>query len=643
MTAPKIALLNNLEQILSTDWNRVGALAGKAAMDALIFAEASFVHLTPRSVVLNGLNATIGAGLSVDISAGSLARFEVAAGVDASKYELGTLQALENVTFSAADFTNPRIDLIHGTPASNDTDSFNRNILVLPGRTVVSTSVSKTREPALTLAVEEGTATGSPSFPAAPAGSVALWYVLIPANAPTFPIQLMDARVQFNPAALSRAHHRVDGLYAGHTLTSLTDIIIRSGRALVDGAVLEHSLDQTFSPATSILSTGVGTLDPDTEYSIYAVAKGSGNPVGKAVTDGFIPILEPSNPPDPDGRPSSPITYRPLIGFGADVVVFTTSDALYLGTLHTDGTPSGQFQSGGDGIPLNRDGTSSDQTLDLACCGFEGRASFWMRPPILRFVDADTVNVGPAAPVIGGQPGTFGGGNATMTGNLLTSPAPEAAEAASTFYYIYLRPRTSLTTITRGTIRHYELIISVQPPDTNGSLPIPESPFFSFEYRFVGSFFNDASSNIVEFQRDGHTVLFIPHAPFALPPGGGDFGPSDTRVDIAVVTATTKLGSFCPKSSRIITASMYYQPIATSGSALIFHRTGNTISSDPATRTAASAYRLVITVAGDRVLHHVQVVVDANEQFEITEEGDGGTALIYRQQGYLEDIENPLP
>ncbi len=633
MTTPRQVLLNTLEQVLSTDFNRVGALAGKAAMDALIFAEASFVHVTPRSVVLDGLDATVGAGLTVDISDGSLARFDAAAGADASKYELGTLQALQNIVFDGAnapDSTDPRIHLIHGTPASNDTDSSSRNVLVLPGRTVVSTSVSKTREPALTLGIEPGAATPSPVFPTAPAGTVALWYVLLPPSVVTIdPDHLIDARVQFNPAALSRAHHRVSGLYVSPDLSTLTGVDVESGRALVNGAALEVLQNGTFA-TPGVFGSGVGSLASSTEYTLYAVVRGNGDLVSKNVTDGFIPVLALGLSPDPDGRPSSPIAYRPISGPGVtpfDAVTRTTSNALYLGTLHTTG--SAIFQLGGDGIPTNKDGT---QSIQITGRSFAARAVGFIQKPRLVFLSTTTVNLTDAHFVIEGVEGASPLTSATMPGDLVSGDA----ETFDTFYFVYLRPR--FTKPARGAIRDYVLKISTEAPNTTLGKPTPEAGFNPQDYLYVGSFFNDASSDILKFQRDGNNVFFTSAggAPKVTPPGGGQ-GPTLTPFDVAEDPAATELGSFVPKSSR--TALVLLRFFVTLGGPdfLIFHETGNTIAA------GNEHYRIDTNTGLDPGFGQTAfpILVDAGEKFEVAKTAVAAVGVTYIQQGYVEDIEAP--
>lgn len=91
----------------------------------------------------------------------------------------------QTLTFTP-DATNPRIALVYVIPATADTDLASRNILVDPTlRTVTSTAVYKTRNPSSAVAVIHGTAGGSPSPPAVPAGSIALFELYIPAASGT--------------------------------------------------------------------------------------------------------------------------------------------------------------------------------------------------------------------------------------------------------------------------------------------------------------------------------------------------------------------------------------------------------------------------------------------------------------------------
>src|SRR3972149_10886957 len=117
MTEPTRVAWNTLEQVISTDLNRMGALAGKAAQAPLSFMAQGFSSLAQVDAVVAGLDLSAGAGLAVELGAGTLIRYDFAA-TTSSNYEIGHLDAVTTVALTASDVTNPRVDLIYGTPTT---------------------------------------------------------------------------------------------------------------------------------------------------------------------------------------------------------------------------------------------------------------------------------------------------------------------------------------------------------------------------------------------------------------------------------------------------------------------------------------------------------------------------------------------
>ena len=511
MTAPTQVLFNSLEQVLSADATRAGALAGKAAMDVALQVSASELLTTPRDVVLRGLDASAGAGLSVNIGVGALARFDAGAGANNSQYQLGSQLAVENVVLGAADGANPRVDLIHGTPTAETADSTIRNILTLPSRVVVPTLVDKTINPGLTLAVTAGTAAATildAQFPTAPAGSVPLWYVFIPSAAVGLAdAELIDARVQFNAAAIMDAHYRKFGFLLSTGAGGLNFVRFGSGEAIVNGAQVKHEANVEFAGA-DIFELPAGVIAADTEHQVYVVGRGSGDPVGKTVSEPFIPVLDTANAPDETGRPSGALLYRPLRGIH-DELRITAANPLYVGTMLS--TTAGAFQESG-GYPMSKGGT---------------RPMFWARgsgrgtpglgggvvcgiltgPPRIAFVGVDDVTVGTAIFLLNSVPVLVNSQTINMPGSLT---APDV-EASSAFFFIYARPREAAANLSTSLSQEGVYVLSSEAPDVNGGKPTPEAGlgFTSFEYCFVGTIFNNAASAIEPFQRHGNRVIFL--------------------------------------------------------------------------------------------------------------------------------------
>ncbi len=634
MTLPRHMQQNTREEILSADLTRIGALAGKAVMDALLQIEAGFSGTTPRNATLRGLDASFGVGLSVDITAGELVQFDVSATGDNSQYKLGALAALlTNVAMDAADPTNPRVDLIHATISSDEIDSGTRNQITLPSRVVTPVSFFKTVIPKITLAVEKGTPGASPALPVAPAGKIPLWYVHVGAAAVSLvDADLMDARVQLNPSALSRKHSREEGLFGIAELPALTNVRILSGHGFVDGAAVDNKQDQSF-PRADVLPTGSGAFGDDEEYSVYLVAKGNGSAVGKTITDGIIPVLVLGVAPDSEGRPSTPITYRPLFGTGVDAVVTTTSQALYVGTIRTE--LGGLFQQSGDGYPVNRDGTI---TSILASNGTLGGESGWIRRPKFEFSTANSVRIGRGTPVISGVPGLLRPLTVNMPGNLLGATVGGSGaevEQASTFYYAYIRNRvTAATGLTeRGVVRSYVAVLSSQAPTTLLDIPDPEVGFVSGDYLYVGSVFNGSGSSFLEFFREGHHVLWQ------------SIGQTLHSGVVAESPSFTSVTALLPDSSRmpLLAVIATLTPVAgteASNDLFIANQTGVGIFTAQIRLTAGGAGMPALKVEKHLAL---AVRTDAVKAFEVQRSaigGGGAFTLTIEQRGYIEDGES---
>jgi hypothetical protein len=540
MTAPDTVIINSLEQILSTDLNRIGGLAGKAVQDALVAIEAGLVD-TPRDCTRRGLFASPGTGMQVIVTAGELLRFNASVtSPNASRYEIGRLNSDTAVAIAAAHSTLPRIDVVYATLATSNEDSTVRNILVLPNRTVSPTSVYKSARPGLTLGVATGTPASPASFSLAgvPAGSIPLWYVYVPAAVTSIQDNhLVDLRVPFLPTGLSRRHGRDFGFYVDVSLSDRDAAVFTTGRAFINGAQAQISSTQTITKTTF-----GGSFSNDTEYHFYAVVVGQGSlvPVGKNVPNGIVFIAS-TTAPSADGRPSAAIVYNPFFGIvGAPTVTLvTTTQALYVGTLRNDSVD--QFDPGAGSIPLNEDGSVQDQNASPLSGGFPGLTPGWIREPRLEYVSSSSVQLVSGVVVLSGRVIGF---SSALSASFPTNLASGEVEAPSTFYYVYLRPKSSPSLYSRSYPREVTLVISSEAPDSLGRKPTPETGFQSQNYLFAGSFFNNSSSNIQQFVKRGPLHLWLGASGVSQ---FTRFGPAEPAAFPTLTTVTLLL----PSSSKL--------------------------------------------------------------------------------------------
>lgn len=628
MTEPTRVAFNTLEQVLAADWNRVGSLAGKAALDRMIEIEQGFFTFAPRSVVLRGLLATAGAGMSTDLSSGSFARLDNAPPANQSRYRYGELAATLNLPHVAADPVLPRIDLIHAAETQTAADTTTRNVLQLPARTVSPQLVPKTQGPTMNVQVLPGTPNILPVIPPTPAGRIALCAVYVPGAAVAITDNfIMDLRVVFQPSAISRAHQRDHGLYVGPG-AGRNNGFFTSGRAVINGAQVELADDLQFAHA-AMTSDGAGALAANTTYHFYAVCAGYGDPVGKNIPSRFVPIVT-TIAPNPDGRPSAGILYRPLFQHGNTDVRVSTTNALYIGTLHSD--DGSLYQIGGDGIPLNRDGTSGATNICPAAGpqGFPGLAPGWIKKTDLQWIDATTVRLPLSCPVLAGNVGLASQMDAVMPTSLVAGDA----EAASTWYYVYIRTRISAAAQTRGTVRNYVLLLSSEAPTVLGQKPTPEAGFQSQDYQFCGSVFNNASSDFEEFAKTGDIVLFraerIAYSAVlpALPTRDTITFPAVPASSRKVIASITGTGRATIAGQCVGETDLFAPGI---GSAPIFTRVGvNFVAANPLDRLGFSMGHLMIPVDA------AQAEIGRTAGLNLTE-----ISLTLFQHGYVENIESP--
>lgn len=553
MTTPKQVNFSTLEQILSSDLNRVGALAGKSAMDRMVEMTGGMAA-TPRNCTLRGLLAVPGAGLTIDVQPGSMVRFNGAPVVDASQYELGVLVATQNLALAAADPTNPRIDVIHGEPVQDFQDPVVRNILTLPGRTITPTSVNKTSIGVLDLAVATGTPGAAPAFPAVPAGRVPLWYVYVPATAAVIDdSHLMDARVYWRPVSISELdNYRVNGLDPRSAVAAgSTSLTITPGEAYVGGQLVRVYAQHPDELLTAILEAG-GSTAAFAEYDIYLVAKGCGVPMTKTTDYELVARrrISGSTPTNTMGQPSTPFSFGPLrraaTPIATAVVAFSTSTALYLGTVVSGSTPAALARP--PSPALDQRGRTFDRSKTLGS-GFNpgrvlaGFTGFLDPKGRFGFVSATEVELrGISSIYIDGTPYAPGGAFG-VTWDITANLASGEVEAPSTWYYCYLRKVVSEVAGTfpfSAPVPTLVPVISSEAPDDFGFKPTPEPDFAITDYFFVGSVYNGAAGDFIAFTKDGSTTLFDLGA--ALPPiVSVAVDPARDVVDLIVVPETARI------------------------------------------------------------------------------------------------------
>lgn len=546
MVSPTRVNFNTLEQAISADLNRIGGLAGKAAQDPLISLTAGVLSSsTPRAVVRRGLDLSVSAGLGLTLEAGEFMVYDAGASADESKYSLGILLANAALTLAAADPVNPRIDAIHVAPVATATDSSVRNVLTLPSRAVSPVNVDKTILADLNVAITTGTPAATPSFPAVPGGRTAVWYVYVPAAAVALVNDhLMDARVywQANGNALN-LNARIVGLDPAVGSTN-TRAKLRKGQGYVTGiqAVATAEQDNLMS---ALIQLGEPAFAADTQYDFFVVAKGNGVPVGKTVPDGLVMVATSSGAvPAANGQPSVSLIYGPLAFAAANAVATatlstSTTRALYIGSLVSGAAAS--FASDSQGSPaLDRQGLVFAHSIHTP----EGRMpwiSGMIRPGRFEWVSAQSARIrGDCAVLVNGTPATVPTTTFDLTTDRVVTAPDGAGLAASSWYYCYLRKRTSDVSSHKAPQRTFVPRMSIEEPGANGQKMTPEPGFNAQDYIYVGCVYNNGvGPAILEFTRDGSRYLFKDIQ-------GGSLG-------AAVVAPTKAIAdfNFMPKTARI--------------------------------------------------------------------------------------------
>ena len=317
--------LNAREVVLSSDFNRLQALASREAQNLLADASADVggAPITGFSgpCSLTGIASSFQMALSAQQALCYLPG-DSSLTADDSAYEVARWGA-QNLTFSGPS-GQPRIDLVVATPAMVDTDSQSRNILVDPiARTISPQNVFKTTNPQATVAVVAGTPGASPVPPAVPAGAVPLFEVYaIPTATDSTGFVVVPRMFRRAPFPWSTMNAVVDGFRLIWDLTAdppstssaMSVPLLSTNRVLIDGEVID---------ATALGGPGVfqdaGTNNPFNSaasagwhkpYYVYAVG---GRHAPQAALNGLglaspIALIESLVAPRSDGHPSAVIT-----------------------------------------------------------------------------------------------------------------------------------------------------------------------------------------------------------------------------------------------------------------------------------------------------------------------------------------------
>ena len=257
---------NASEQILSSDLNRMQALASRDAQNVLHDADMrdEFTTQAGSPMFPPADQPVIPAADARGTIVGSISSFQVTlspgqaymydssiTSPDASGYCVVRWPPT-TITTIVPDGSTFRVDLIYATPAMVATDSQSRNLLVDPvARTVTSATVNKTNNPQATIAVMPGTP-GTPSAPACPAGSIALWEVV------TYQTNTHASDYIFIPRIWRRAE------------------VLGSCHAILEGCVPQWGLDieSSASSAPYLANPGVHRAVIDGEVVVAALSSG---------------------------------------------------------------------------------------------------------------------------------------------------------------------------------------------------------------------------------------------------------------------------------------------------------------------------------------------------------------------------------
>jgi hypothetical protein len=348
---------SNREQVVSSDLNRIGNLAGRELMDAAqsrgvradfyapasnAFDDFSAAAKTANAVPLSGTTQPpsldgIAASFDMNVGAGEGFLPSASPSPDFSGNQLLRWPA-QRVSWPGGgtpDATNPKICLIVATPADALADDMSRNILTDPAtRATVPATVYKTSNPVAQLSVVAGTSAAAPVAPAAPANSLVLFQVYVPALATAstafLPVRQAWRNIEFPGTS---QHGIVKGCVPTLSLTN-PYLILGAGavqRIVIDGELLTFQGNGSAgAKADTVTAPTSAPAGNDKPYYLY-LCGGRNQPVLNYdyATPGWLPVpvylVISGTPPDDMGYPKAGLA------ISTPTLIFPRAACCYIG------------------------------------------------------------------------------------------------------------------------------------------------------------------------------------------------------------------------------------------------------------------------------------------------------------------------
>ena len=359
----------NLEQVLSSDLNRMGLLAGTELEDHDLLRAApsdsyypnsntfdDFADYPKQQPPISGMTKAPYAvavpgtyNLRIGPFEGEMYNSPPAA--DESAFQLLRSDSDITVALPPPDSSNPQVCLICATPGDTLTDQTSRNILVNPStRQTTAANVFKTSRPASTLTIVSGTPAANPLPPAVPVGKMALLEVYQPAGASdATAFQILRRawrRIEFPGTS---QHGIVKGCVPGLARSDgAWGLPQGQHRLAIDGELLTFSAPLNLNPVSDATHTpGSAPANNDMPTYLYLCggrampARSLTHAWGAGTVGGTVPVvlIESTVVPDAFGYPTS------TLSTATPAVTFPRSACCYIG-LHfraaggTDNVPS---------------------------------------------------------------------------------------------------------------------------------------------------------------------------------------------------------------------------------------------------------------------------------------------------------------
>jgi hypothetical protein len=344
------------EQVLTSDVNRIGDLAGRELMDSKLLRSTRADFYKPSTNTFDDFSAAGKAAQATPIAGltqppsldGMAAVFDMALGAgegqlpftsanpDQSDYQIlrWPAQTLTWPGGGAPDATNPLICLICATPADQLTDLQSRNILLDPIlRTVSPQNCYKSTDPLATISVIAGAAAAAPVPPAVPAGALALFEVFVPPLASDslafLPVRRAWRQIEFPGTS---QHGIVKGCEP--TLTLSTPYLLMGlnsvHRIVIDGELLTFLGNGSAAAKADTVNAPIAAVGSDKPLYLY-LCGGRNRPVlnYSYATPGWMPIpvhlVVSRTAPDPLGYPTADL------GIATPTISFPRAACCYVG------------------------------------------------------------------------------------------------------------------------------------------------------------------------------------------------------------------------------------------------------------------------------------------------------------------------